>query len=998
MKSDDKETGTVPSERVPERDGTGPGLLQEDLTVDAMLRAFTAMGVVLAILMLFPYTQDPANLVKFLVLHWTVAVMALVWCYAVWTGKKAIPRPSLLAAFLLAFLVVNLVSALASDHVANSLHELRKYIVLALLFAFAASAYHTPKQAWRLMGVIAVAVALSSVYGFCQRAGLDPFPWANTDVEEYRGLPATFGNPNMASHTLNLAVIMALALTLQKGARWCALPAGLIIIHIVLTEVRAAKVALVAAVVLTVVALIVRRRAKRPLCAALATFLIVAMLGVGGMGAVAGVAKWRTGSFFPLDRSLLLRYHSFYGASQMILDRPVLGYGPGNYRIDNPRYWTKYERDRFAVKPLMNFQVHNDYLQAAVEGGLAGSALYIGLLVTALIYSLVMGFGGKDEDRRRLGLTLAACFCAFAVDGLFGFNVHVPASASLLFVLAGVLMGVLRGPTAPAPRPQSKWAYAVSLSVLVFAWVLFYCDARVFIAKFQFQRGRGAKHYERYDEAYQFLVKGERLAPWDFDFPRAMAMVALKQRDPQRAVERMQRSLELNPYDCRGLAILASAYTNCAVAVKTHGGDTAAFTQALDSAGASARDALELCPALPEGHELLGRVALLRARELSQNADTRTQAAEEWQRVKTHLNDALKYGARDWAKVNTMLGTAHAALNELDLGERAFRRAVEAEPTSPDVWKLFMWFAQECGRWDGLIDTLTTTLHRLEQNNKADTQTRATMALWLAQALVQGPGEETRAQQVLARALEIAPTRLDVWGAYAHVLGDEDRVQVLSAALNDVNAQLASGREAFPRVLTSLAAALKDGDTAALDAATVLREASQEAAGKTDAETLRRQFGWIGDLIVYRLGQGRVPKEQYGRALHDVGFVYLVMEAWEQANQTLQQAAAFLPPDRKPYCELQRTEALLRLGRHDEAVALARDVAQALPGLLQARHQLARVLGQTGHTAAAKSEYTFLLNNFELDAPTRQRFQAERDALTQDANVRPPERSPGNES
>ena len=956
----------------------------EDSVADNAIRVFTAEAAVLAILVLFPWTRDPANDIKFLILHWSVAVMAPVWLYAVWSGKKPIRRPTLLTCLLLAFLLVNLVAALASNHVPNSLNQLRKFLVLALLFGLAGSAYHTPKQAWRLMAAICVAVALSSIYGFCQRAGLDPFPWSTTDVEEYRGLPATFANPNMASHTLNLAIIMAVALAFRKGTRWCGALAVLMAAHIMLTEVRAAKVALVAAVVVVILAFIVRRHVQRPLRAAVTTCLLFAVLAGASMGVAMGLAKWRTGSLFPLDRSLLLRYHSFYGASEMILDRPLLGYGPGNYYIENPPYWTKYERDRFAVKPLINTHVHNDYLEAAIEGGVAGSAFYIGFLVTALVYSLVMAFAAADPERRRLGLTLAACFCAFAVDGLFGFNVRVPASAALLFVLAGVLQGTLRGPVAPAEEPRGSGKRRVlAVAVVLLAWGLFYADARVFAAKFYFQRAQGAKYWKRFDDAYESLARGQRLAPWESEFPREMALLSLRQKRFDRAVGNMERSLSLHPYDARGYVILGNAHSNRALTTITAGGDRAAFDEDLNQAEASAKTALGICPALPEAHELMGRVALLRARDLSQTTPLSDEAVDAWNQTRGHFHDALKYGARNRAKINTMLATAHAAIGEIDLAERAYRRAAESEPASQEVWKLFMHFAQEHDRWDKVIDSLNAVISRLEQQEPGDTDIIASLSLALAEAYFRGADQASLALKTLVHALEMSPGRLDVWGAYAHVLDEDERLDTLTKTLRNAQDRLSVEGKSLPRVLIALADALEYGGSANVRAAAALRQACQEGKGNADADSLRRGFGWIADLVAYGLQQASVPEEERGPALHEIGFVYLLTEAWEHADQAFEQALPLLPPERKAACALQRSEVLLRLGRHTDAVESAREAAEALPNLIQARHQLARVLAQTGNVEQARAEYTLLLDTFDLDDQTRQRFQAELDGLSQ---------------
>src|SRR5690606_2504417 len=128
--------------------------------------------------------------------------------------------------------------------------------------------------------------------------------------------------------------------------------------------------------------------------------------------------KTFTGDYLPSGHSLLLRYNGYFGACQMILDKPLLGFGPGMYRIENPPYWTPYEAATFATEARYNEHVHNAYLESGVESGLGGAFLYIGFVVSLIMQSLGLAITDTDRRRRLLALTLAACFIVFAVDGL----------------------------------------------------------------------------------------------------------------------------------------------------------------------------------------------------------------------------------------------------------------------------------------------------------------------------------------------------------------------------------------------------------------------------------------------------------------------------------------------------------------------------------------------------------------------------------------------------
>ena len=86
-----------------------------------------------------------------------------------------------------------------------------------------------------------------------------------------------------------------------------------------------------------------------------------------------------------------------------------------------------------------------------VTGG-ASLGATLAILVLGMCYGLLMAFQGHPE-RRRLGYAVAGLFCAFLEDGLFGFNLRVPVSAGILFLMMGLLDGLWSPPPdAVAPR------------------------------------------------------------------------------------------------------------------------------------------------------------------------------------------------------------------------------------------------------------------------------------------------------------------------------------------------------------------------------------------------------------------------------------------------------------------------------------------------------------------------------------------------------------------
>lgn len=960
----------------------------------AAVRAVIAATVILTVLALLPYTQDPARDSKYIVLHIGVAAAAILGLGGILVRGVALRRPALPGLILLGYLGINLAAALASAHVANSLNAWRQYATLALLFFLTAAAFRTPEQAMRLVTAACAALAMSSVYGLCQKMGWDPFPWADRSVEEYRNLPATYGNPNIAAHALTLGLIMAVGLAwvqMRNSAaagirRWkdAALPAAMAILmaaHIYFTQARAAIVALLAALALAAIATAIARAGRRtPGRNVVAALAILALAGMAAAGLAAGMSKARTGSWLPVDRSLLLRYHGYYGAARMAADHPLFGYGPGNYHIDNPPYWTVFERDRFATKSMVNTNVHNEYLEAAVEGGFLSAGLYIGFLFSAIAYSLWMFYSTRDKDKRALALTLAAGFCAFAVDGLFGFNFRVPVSAMLLFVLAGTLAGLLE--TAALSR---KTAIAVSAAATIAALIFLVWDIRSFAASHYLLRAQGAAVYKDMGAAKSALLKGQKLEPWNFEFPRELGLLHMSReiRDPNAAIAYFEQAVTLHPNEVRQYMMLGLAHVNCVTAAAQDPAGREAARNHLQAAQDAAAKGLALCPKLPQVHELLGRLAIIRGRGMLEGTppapEERRKAYEE---AATHFRDALGYATDKPGPASLMMAEANIALDKLDDAEKMLVHAAQVDAKNPEVWRVFEDYATKAKRWPAFIAQAAAAL----KNEKAQPQPDAARITLLAASLGRAHAaakQPDKARAVLEEALAGDPGRLDLWAAYAAVLPEKERKSRILALYRKSQAQLPKGTSPGLDVLAALS---ESNDAPAIAAAATLREAAIAHMQKSGAATLDAQYRWLAGLVADGLDEAAAvaPKgedAELGEAYHSAGFVYLMMDAWQEADFLLAQALAFLPPGQQVYCQLHRSEALAKMTKYEEALAVAQEARAQAPSLMQTNFQYAKLLALAGHKEEARREYEMLIQSPGIDEASKRQIQGELDPL-----------------
>ncbi|HEO70744.1 MAG TPA: O-antigen ligase family protein, partial [Candidatus Hydrogenedentes bacterium] len=476
----------------------GVPLIDSDLSRPDPARPFRiamTVFVVVLVLALFPYTGDPTGDVKDLVISWAAGLLTAGWLVVSWrTGLRFRP-PMLFMPFLVLLLALHLAATFVSSYIGPGLQETRRLWALFLLYLLASQIYQTPDQARRLMLALCGGMLVASLYGFSQKAGLDVIPWDDQSGSEYRGLPATFGNPNYAAHALILTLVMAVYLALNRRYRWCIVFVPVFAAHLYFTHQRAGVLALTGALGLLVTGWLVRRWLARPAKAAALTLVIVAAAGIAGFLGAMVYAKLHTGSAYPLDASLLLRYNSYHSAARMAARRPLLGYGPEAYSIESPRFWTPYEQEWFARELKMNAHVHNDILEVSVSAGLIAGGLYLAFLIFAVGHGLLAGYTERDAERRRMGFMLAALFAAFLFDGCWGFNLYVPVSAAVLFLMAGVfeaLCGRERDSVSPERLPATALVWR--LAVIALALVAVTADSRVFASEVYLRLGERQVH------------------------------------------------------------------------------------------------------------------------------------------------------------------------------------------------------------------------------------------------------------------------------------------------------------------------------------------------------------------------------------------------------------------------------------------------------------------------------------------------------------------------
>ena len=919
----------------------------QDTKEQKLMRNTVGAGLFLLVLALWPLTPAPATDIKYFLLGWTVAVLGVLWIlYQRHHGDAYYPR-AWSGRFLGLLAVVLAAASLLGTHPAYSLVESSKYLALVLLFLAVAAAFRDAEHAWRLIALIVIAVGLSSVYGLMQKMGWDPFPWETREVEEYLTLPATYGNPNVASHALILGFILACGLLLRRRSAvdyWAAVPAVLIGAHILISGVRSAQLALGACALFLILLFLSGRLFQCTVRRTVTSLLLLGLIAAaGGLGTLY-ISKARTGAYTPMVHGQLLRYNSFLGASQMILDKPLQGFGAGAYLIENTPYWTPYEQEYFATERRLNEHVHNEPLEFGVEGGVLASLMYAGFLISGLVASFAAALKANTPERRILGLTTGCAFLAFGVDGMFGFNFHVPVSSAFIVAIAGLQAGVFERQTAKTiDRPPHGRFLLAAIPVGLLSLGLATLHSLDFASRNAVQIAWNAQASGNPDRALGLLDKAKALTPWDSDVLERMGQIMVQHGQSRAAIALFDQALEKRPYGIAALLGKARAFVNESQAVPAQ--------VSLDDARQVVEQAADYCPSCPGVHDILGRIELAGVR--GQSAAT-PQAAAAWRRVVEHLTLAQRYDP-DLVQLYPMLAEAYKALGDDKKALDAHLRSVKTSPSDDVAWVMFVQFAESTNNWPALSDALSSALRDASSQEPPDRETIAVTAWWLALTYMQGFNDTESGRAVLAEALEKAPDKLELWGGCVSLSPGQDMVERATNAF----AAVAVPESAYPVLVRRLRQTLENPED--LDAtAKVILDEWIATARFLDKEHSARNYFWMFRVLYDVILKSDMPETERDAWMNNFGNVAVSLEEFDFAFDCYSVADVSESVDNVLFQAEQRAELL---SQQNPALALpfVERLVEHLPNHAGLQYLAALVYQRAGMLEQAAQAYHDIL-------------------------------------
>jgi O-antigen ligase len=545
-----------------------------------------AFKVVVLVLFFDPAGSVPFDLPKSLTsraLEWAEAGLVLGLLFT--SGRAAVPRTRLHVAVLGVALVTATAAIFAAVPFVAVFGEQDRYLGLTylldmvVLYLAVAMAVRTDGDVGILLGAIVVAGVVDGGYAVMQTLGRDPFAWA----ADARGRPfATFGNPDQFGHFISVlfGVLVGAAVgATGPGRRAVAVASAVGTLGLAaIVATRGTLVGVVAAAAGIVTA---RRPTPRAALAGLAlSVLVLAALLVTPLGqrAVATVQSGVLPDRIPL----------WAIAGRATLARPLLGYGPDNFRA---AFVGNRTADSLAILgPGPQTSAHDWMLDTSAMTGLIGLAAVLVLVGLGTIELVRVA-----RIRPAIGLALLGGWSAYWANGLV--DVGSVAVGWYPWLAVGVAAALRGRRVAAAARPMPRWL-GVAIAIAVAVGIV--TGSRAFIANEEVWASAQASHFGDVEAA---VILADRAAARDggrADYWNRLGLALESQGRLTEAVAAYRTAASRQPYEPVYWANVARALAR---------GAPAGAVGAQDDAIAAARQAISVDPHTPFGHLVLAEIA-----------------------------------------------------------------------------------------------------------------------------------------------------------------------------------------------------------------------------------------------------------------------------------------------------------------------------------------------------------------------------------------------------
>ena len=372
---------------------------------------------------------------------------------------------------------------------------------------------------------------------------------------------AGFANPNVAAEYVALVLPAVVAHGLTQKRRFgrillvMLLPCALL--FLAFTQCRAAWLALCAASIWTLL-LIMKTKMQRKI------YYLTLLVCAAALGAGTAIL-YSEGAFRRIIHltggSAVYRTIVWENSLEMLKDRPLLGFGPGGFKVFYPGYKDKAAVDRAFDKEKQIRRAHNDYVQVAVETGIPGFLLFLGILLCGLVSALRAVGSSACPVQHGMLVGVSASIVSFMTVAFFGFPFQRAVQPIVVFLFLALLWGSRQQKIVSIPLPHPA-GYAAVASICMASLVLVQFNIRTIIADRYFQTAVQFEKSRANKKALEASLKAHNLIPSRMDVLTTLGRAYITTGDLDKGIAALEQVVQTQPYNLNALFILGSAYAN----------------------------------------------------------------------------------------------------------------------------------------------------------------------------------------------------------------------------------------------------------------------------------------------------------------------------------------------------------------------------------------------------------------------------------------------------
>ena len=467
--------------------------MQQSQKWDKIIRSLIYIAAFLLPLLLTPWTVEPLELSKQMLLYVVTSVALVIWLLKLlvlrnWRFvKTALDLPILI--FLAVYFLASIFSV---DRVMSFLGAYGTFsgnffqvLFLVVFYYLVVNNFETPAQLRRLFAVFFSSAFLTIVYAVFQFAGLFAVRLPFAKAESFN----TLGSLLMLTLFASFAVVLAFGF---KTRGWFRFPGGLVwrILLVAASFIVLLTINFFYAWVALLVGLLVYmifnvafspefniKNFLAPLGILVAIMALLVLQLVFQIGSLRSVLN------FQLPVEVRLDYETAKPALKgVIFDRPVLGSGPGTFQYD----FSQYREQAFNLSPFWSVRFDKAPSEAAehlVGTGILGFLIFEILAAIFIMYAVFFLVRNRDRENWDLALALFSGFAVLWVaHWFFFFNTVLLFSFWLSIALFMALSRIAAGETVKTfdfslestPRQTVSIVSAVSLGLVLIIVFLFF--------------------------------------------------------------------------------------------------------------------------------------------------------------------------------------------------------------------------------------------------------------------------------------------------------------------------------------------------------------------------------------------------------------------------------------------------------------------------------------------------------------------------------------------